>query len=196
MILSYLPPPPAVPLSAHAAFVVGHQAHSSSAAATTNSLAAAHTMRAPVAQVAHKQQAVAQMAAQGIPHGPIKTQHLEEEEAAAAEEKAAAPPAEKESSAGGDEEIDLMPPKGGPKGGRAKELSSSVEEAFEDKPNPENSHYVAGYVDKVCSFLPTCLCISARSKEKRPGKGLRRPGSSWRRAGSSGRGRHSGARVI
>jgi len=135
------------------AFVVGHQAHSSSAAATTNSLAAAHTMRAPVAQVAHKQQAVAQMAAQGIPHGPIKTQHLEEEEAAAAEEKAAAPPAEKESSAGGDEEIDLMPPKGGPKGGRAKELSSSVEEAFEDKPNPENSHYVAGYVDKEVHLL-------------------------------------------
>jgi len=29
--------------------VVGHQAHSPSAAATTNSLAAAHAMRAPVA---------------------------------------------------------------------------------------------------------------------------------------------------
>jgi len=174
--LCRLPPLPAVPLPLPAAFVVGHQAHSPSAAATTNSLAAAHTMRAPVAEVAHKQQAVAQMAAQGMPHGPITTQHLEEEEAAA-EEKPAAPPSEE--SAAGSDEIDLLPPKGGVKGGTAKELESSVKEAFEDKPNPENSHYVAGYVDKVFS---SCAPVSSLQLGKLGGKakGLqRRVSSCW-----------------
>ena len=147
------------------AFVVGHQAHSTSAAAT-NSLAAAHTMRAPVPQMAHKQQAVAQMAAQGVPHPAIKTQHLEEEEAAA-EEKAEEPkPAPAAAGGeGGDDSIDLMPPKN-IKGGKGKALESSIEEAFEDKPNPENSHYIADHTDKVMPFSPpspcaklVCVCV-------------------------------------
>ena len=106
--------------------------------------------------MAHKQQAVAQMAAQGVPHVPIKTQHLEEEEAKA-EEKAEEPKPEPaaEGAEGGDDSIDLMPPKN-IKGGKGKALESSIEEAFEDKPNPDNSHYIADHTDKVLMFTVHC----------------------------------------
>jgi hypothetical protein len=110
-------------------------------------------MRAPVEHMAHKQQAVAQMAAQGVPHVPVKTQHLEEEEEKA-EEKAEEPKPEPaaEGAEGGDDSIDLMPPKN-IKGGKGKALESSIEEAFEDKPNPDNSHYIADHTDKEVHLL-------------------------------------------
>jgi len=45
--------------------------------------------------------------------------------------------------------IDLLPPKDGIKGGRAKELTDSVHSAFEDEPNDDNSHYFPDHTDKV-----------------------------------------------
>lgn len=127
------------------ALVVGHQAHANSA--PTTNLAAAKAMHMPVANkqmaVAHKQMAVAQMAA-----APVKTQHLEEE--APPSEEAHESPAAK--AAEGDDSIDLLPPKK-IKGGKAKELESSIEEAFEDKPDGKNSHYIADHTDKEVHLL-------------------------------------------
>jgi hypothetical protein len=42
--------------------------------------------------------------------------------------------------------VDLLPPKVS----RAKELRDSVQSAFEDKPNKDNSHYFPDHTDKVC----------------------------------------------
>ena len=130
------------------ALLVGHQAHARSA--PTTNLAAAQAMRAPepaamqqraaAMAAAQKQQAVAKLA-QGQP-----THQLEEEAPAeeAAPETHAAPAGEN----GDSESVDLLPPKK-IKGGKAKELEESVEEAFEDKPNKDNSHYIPEHTDKV-----------------------------------------------
>ena len=109
------------------------------------------------------------MAAQGVPHPAIKTQHLEEE--AAAEEKAEEPkPAPAAAGGeGGDDSIDLMPPKN-IKGGKGKALESSIEEAFEDKPNPENSHYIADHTDKVLPFPPPSSCACASRVPRQTGR--------------------------
>jgi hypothetical protein len=45
--------------------------------------------------------------------------------------------------------IDLLPPKDGIKGGRAKELTDSVHSAFEDEPDQDNAHYFPDHTDKV-----------------------------------------------
>ena len=78
--------------------------------------------------------------------------HKLEEEAAPPPSAAAAKPAASADTAkapeGGDDSIDLLPPKD-IKGGKGKALESSIEEAFEDKPDGENSHYVADHTDKV-----------------------------------------------
>lgn len=66
---------------------------------------------------AAKQMQVAKMAA-----APAKTHTLEEE--APAEEAAEETPAEK----AGDDSVDLLPPKGGVKGGEGKEMKESIEE--------------------------------------------------------------------
>jgi len=125
------------------AVVAGHQAHTASA--HTTNLAAAREMRAPISSVAHKQLAVAKMAAH-----PIKTQHLEEEEAKEAPKpKPAAPPPAPAGDKKGDSDdsIDLLPPKD-IKGGKGKALENSIEDAFEDKPDAKNSHYIADHTDK------------------------------------------------
>jgi len=91
------------------------------------------------AMAAEKQMAVAKMAA-------VHTaQQLQD-----------ADPAPREggdSSADSGVAVDLLPPKDGIKGGQAKELQSSVEEAFEDKPTADNSHYIPDHTDKEVHLL-------------------------------------------
>jgi len=122
---------------------------------------------AQLAETAHKQMAVAKAAApvaaaHPVAAAPIKSkavapvkgaQKLQDEEAPA-EEPAEKPAAEEPAEGGAAEAIDtkdLVPKK--VEGGKGKETVKSVEEAFEEKPNGKNSHYVKGYTDKGVHLL-------------------------------------------
>lgn len=91
------------------------------------------------AMTAEKQMAVAKMTAV---HAAQQLQDAE-----------SAPESKKGDGSDSGVAIDLLPPKDGVKGGQAKELQASVEEAFEDKPNEQNSHYIPDHTDKEVHLL-------------------------------------------
>mmetsp|Transcript_2026 Transcript_2026/g.4765 ORF Transcript_2026/g.4765 Transcript_2026/m.4765 type:complete len:192 (+) Transcript_2026:23-598(+) len=102
-----------------------------------------------------------QMSLAAVVAPPQATTHkLQEEEAAPAAEAEAKPEPEGKMAKDdtGVTEADLMPTK--VKGGKAQEMTKSVEEAFTEKPDKKNSHYVGGYSDKEVHLLMIfCLLL-------------------------------------
>ncbi|EKX39919.1 hypothetical protein GUITHDRAFT_164796 [Guillardia theta CCMP2712] len=111
-----------------------------------------------VAPTQSKQLAVQSQVASMQAPMPSRSKQSLQAAASATEQAPPAPqpaqaPSSPSASAGGSSSIasDILPKD--IKGGKGKEISKSVEEAIQDKPNSSNSHYIAGHTDKEVHLL-------------------------------------------